>query len=487
MQIYGNMKRDNREISQPQNSIVLECLKPFWENQIGQIKVSIVLDPRKCNMRELRSMHIKECDVEHLLKDRDLEKIPIAVRVMEHGKCRYFRTGQCATFVEFYKMKSAKGNSALAQIRKDVLLVYDKIIDELRSLQSEGRYSYAKLREGVTGKTPASFFQLWESVICGKKERTAENYSYALKSFRTYTGTDVKFYELTSDRINGWKEWMRKCGKSETTCAIYMRAIKVPIKEAIKQGYIREINNPLNEVKMPKGRKRTSDCIDIETINKLRAYRGDKSLDEAVAIWVFSYLAGGANIADIIELRYDDYYYQTNGRDLKFVRKKTADSTQEHVEILIPITGEIKAIIDEYGSKPMIGARIFPQLVGGSYDNEKEATLIRVKQANQNIRKRMHRVCKALGLPMKVSPTWARHSFKTNAVQKGIDNIYVEMAMGHTLSGVQGNYMGQWSWEDRARFVNMLLDEEKSKPSINDIKAYIMGLSLEERQLIVAL
>ena len=132
-----------------------------------------------------------------------------------------------------------------------------------------------------------------------------------------------------------------------------MRAIKVPIREAIKQGYIKPINNPLNDVKMPKSRKRTTDCIDIATINKLRSYRGNESWEEAVAIWVFSYLAGGANMADIVELRYDDYYYQTEGKDLKFTRKKTEDSTQDQVEVLIPISGEIKAIIDKYGSKPM--------------------------------------------------------------------------------------------------------------------------------------
>ena len=113
--------------------------------------------------------------------------------------------------------------------------------------------------------------------------------------------------------------------------------------------------------------------------------------------------------------------------------------------------------------------------------------MIRIKQANQNIRKRMHRVCKALDLPMKVSPTWARHSFKTNAVQKGIDNIYVEMAMGHTLSGVQGNYMGQWSWDDRSHFIDILLDEGKSEPKMDDIKAYIMSLSPEERMQLLSL
>ena len=469
-------------------NVVREWLKPFNESQIGQVKVSIVLDPRKCNLKELRRMEgIEEQDVKVLLKDKTLPKIPIAVRVMEHGISKYFRTGQSVTFVEFYQMKSASGNSTLARIKKDALIVYDKVVKQLRELQSDDRYTYTKLRENVTGKTPISFFELWQNIINEKKDTTAENYGYALKSFRKYTGADVKFHELTSDRLNGWKDWLRKIGKSETTCSIYMRAIKVPIREAIKQGYIKPINNPLNDVKMPKSRKRTTNCIDIATINKLRSYRGNESWEEAVAIWVFSYLAGGANIADIVELRYDDYYYQTEGKDLKFTRKKTEDSTQEQVEILIPISGEIKAIMDKYGSKPMRGVRVFPQLLGYDYDNAKEATMMRIKQANQNIRKRMHRVCKALDLPMKVSPTWARHSFKTNAVQKGIDNIYVEMAMGHTLSGVQGNYMGQWSWDDRSHFIDILLDEGKSKPKMDDIKAYIMSLSVEERKALIGL
>ena len=59
--------------------------------------------------------------------------------------------------------------------------------------------------------------------------------------------------------------------------------------------------------------------------------------------------------------------------------------------------------------------------------------------------------------------------------------------MGHTLPGVQGNYMGQWSWEDRVRFLDMLLNEGKSKPKMDDIKAYIMSLSVKERKALMGL
>lgn len=50
-------------------------------------------------------------------------------------------------------------------------------------------------------------------IINEKKDTTAENSGYALKSFRKYTGADVKFYELTSDRLNGWKDWLRKIAR----------------------------------------------------------------------------------------------------------------------------------------------------------------------------------------------------------------------------------------------------------------------------------
>ena len=187
--------------------------------------------------------------------------------------------------------------------------------------------------------------------------------------------------------------------------------------------------------------------------------------------------------------------FQTERRDLKFTRQKTADTAQDTAEILIPMHGEIKAIIEKYGSKPMRGARVFPQLLGYGYDDSKNATAARVRQANQNIRKRLYKVCKTLGLSVEVSPAWARHSFKTNAVHKGIDNIYIEMAMGHSLSGVQSNYMGQWRWEDRAKFVDMLLEDvdiyymniEPRQITADEIKKYLANLSVAEKRALLGL
>ena len=112
-----------------------------------------------------------------------------------------------------------------------------------------------------------------------------------------------------------------------------------------------------------------------------------------------------------------------------------------------------------------MGERVFPMLLGADYDGTESMKVRRISQANQNIRKRLYKVCEMLDMPMRVSPTWARHSFKTNAEHKGINNTYIEMAMGHALPGVQQNYMGSWRYEDRIKYVDMLLEDEK--PTLN--------------------
>jgi hypothetical protein len=46
-------------------------------------------------------------------------------------------------------------------------------------------------------------------------------------------------------------------------------------------------------------------------------------------------------------------------------------------------------------------------------------------------------------------------------MQAGIPRAYTEQAMGHTISGPEGNYAGLYPAEDRMKFSNMLLGTRK--------------------------
>ena len=41
--------------------------------------------------------------------------------------------------------------------------------------------------------------------------------------------------------------------------------------------------------------------------------------------------------------------------------------------------------------------------------------------------------------------------------------------MGHTLPGVQQNYMGAWRYEDRVKYIDMLLAEDTGGINIDNL------------------
>lgn len=443
-------------------------LEPLMAYEVGTIRVAVILDPRNHGKVLQEWSAVGEMDekvIKSLCADGELPSIPVAVRVMVNRKPMYYRTGKAVTIPQFHAMRKASGNSKLAVTKADIKIVFDNVCKNISELVAEGRFNFDNLREKVTNRTKETFLEIWQSIISEKKAKTAKAYLDAYKVFVSFAGKRIDFVSLTPQLLNRWVKKMREDSMSDSTIGMYLRAIRIPINKCIAQGYISPANNPMKGIRIPKGKRRTYDSVDIHTINKLRNADVADFLKQSIDLWVFSYLNGGMNMADMVGLEYDDHYFRTDGKELKFIRKKTEDTTADALEILIPIHGEIKRIINQYGSKPIKGDKVFPMLLGYDYDGTEEMRLRRVEQANQKMRKHLHRVCEQLKLPVKVGPSFARHSFKTNAEHKGINNTYIEMAMGHALPGVQQNYMGSWRYEERIKYVDMLLQEEK--PTLN--------------------
>ena len=453
--------------------------------EVGTIRVAVILDPRNHGKVLQEWSAVEEMDekvIKSLCSDDELPYIPVAVRVMMNRKPMYYRTGKAVTIPQFHAMRKASGNSKLAVIKADIKIIFDNVCKYTQELVSEGRFNFDNLRERVTNRTKETFLDIWQGIISEKKAKTSKAYLDAYKVFVAFAGKRIDFVSLTPQFLNRWIKKMRDDSMSDSTIGMYLRAIRIPINKSIADGYIAPANNPMKGVKIPKGKRRTYDSIDIATINKLRSADVADFLKQSVDLWVFSYLNGGMNMADMVELTYDDHYFRTGGKELMFIRKKTEDTTSDAVEILIPVNGEIKRIIDKHGSKPIMGERVFPFLLGYDYNGTEEMRLRRVEQANQKMRKHLHKVCEYLGLPIMVGPSFARHSFKTNAEHKGINNTYIEMAMGHTLPGVQQNYMGSWRYEERIKYVDMLLEDKKPTLSLDEFTSE----QLHELQKLIA-
>ena len=78
-----------------------------------------------------------------------------------------------------------------------------------------------------------------------------------------------------------------------------------------------------------------------------------------LGLFLFMYLGDGQNLADTLRLTYDERYFATHGKQLRFLRNKTKDRNESASEVIFPVTEELQKIMDQYASEPKLGKYIF--------------------------------------------------------------------------------------------------------------------------------
>lgn len=397
----------------------------------------------------------------------------VAVMVSYNRRTYYYRTGYECTPQEYEKIYLSKIKGKAFEKRKELEGIYKKVLTAVKELNEKGMFNFENLKTRLTGRSSETFLDIWLGIIndC-KKHNTKDSYKNAMNNLVRYAGKNIPFDRIGPAFIREWVWDMDKKGLSKTTQAIYLRSIKVPINECIRLGRIKQSQYPFGkgkgQVTIPKAAKRTEEFIDIATIRKIMDFKAPETwgqpyadaVHQSIGLWLFSYLAGGMNVADMAEIRWNEYYFgQGKESDLSFIRQKVEDSNGE--KTYIAISPAMRKILDKYGSTPELGKRIFPQILG--YENPTPQQVARrVQQVNTNIRAHLRKVCNVLEIPFSVSPTWARHSFKSNAAHLGLPHDYVEFSMGHSIQGVAGNYLGAFPLEQRLEYADRLLGEAAS-------------------------
>ncbi len=350
----------------------------------------------------------------------------------------------------------------------------------LQSLSPHSTLTYEQVRRAVVdGNTSAdekkednrSFFGIWKEIIYelqtendGKRCTTAESYVSALRSFQKIMGEDsIKGFNICAAEIQKWKDGMQngvkdKKGKiigkiSDSTTGIYLRACRAVWNRCLREGYLQDVQYPFSNkmekglVSIPVAAKRKRMYLNVFQMTELyqlflsRNYPDswDKVYKEnahrSLGLFLVQYLCNGFNLADAARLTYDTYYFQTNGKAFRFNRKKTARTSQDGSEVIVPIIEPLRIILDEIAAEPSRGGYVFPYILNGA---ESEADRRkRTQQENSNITDRMRKICvEALHWDesLNVSNTWARHSFATNMRNAGFEMDYISESMGHSTS-----------------------------------------------------
>ena len=170
------------------------------------------------------------------------------------------------------------------------------------------------------------------------------------------------------------------------------------------------------------------------------------------------YLCNGFNLADAGQLRYTQYYFDTERKAFKFNRKKTRGRSEGGSEVIIPITEPLQNILDEIAAEPVLDAYVFPSILKGT--NSEVEIRKYVSQENSNVQDRLIKICKSiLNWEVRPSGTWARHSFATNLTHAGVDKGYITESMGHSHSeSVTDRYIANYPLEKQMEYNSKLLN-----------------------------
>ena len=338
--------------------------------------------------------------------------------------CDYEKSGRRIQQTERNELKDL-----MARVEGQVNLLIEKGVFSLRKLQD---LHQGKQDEDVT------IYTLWEEYIQTKtndgKAGSARCSRDVRNRFVKDMGTEVSFSDIDHAFIQEWSARMKKTGLVSTTIAIGLRTFRTIVNIAIDRGFIRGNTKELfKDTGYNKSQSRKHEFLDAATMRQLYEFWEKEEAVDAdgkevffpkekhavfrdLGLFLFMYLGDGQNLADTLRLTYDEWYFATRGKQMRFLRHKTRDRNESASEVIFPITPELQKILDRYANEPKLGRRVFP-IMSELITPEQEVWVI--QRYNRYIREHMAKVATLLGMEQRPSPTWARHSFATNLNNAG--------------------------------------------------------------------
>ncbi len=304
----------------------------------------------------------------------------------------------------------------LQKIRRDMELL-DKIID---SCNCDNRVITAddivcRYQETVNGKT---FFRFMEEVIFQLKrlgkDRTAENYTTALHSFKHFrNGDDLSLDEMDAELMAEYEASLKSRNVVMNTVSFYNRILRAVYNRAVEKGMTSQ-RYPFRHVYtgIDKTVKR---AVSIKVIRRIKELdlSSNPSLDFARNMFLFSFYTRGMSFIDMAYLKKTDLQ---NGI-LTYRRRKTGQM------LFIRWEKSMQEIIDKY---PVTGNVYLLPII----KKETNERLV-YRNALRLVNNKLKDISKLIGLQSRLTMYVARHSWASIAKSQNIPLSVISEGMGH--------------------------------------------------------
>lgn len=258
------------------------------------------------------------------------------------------------------------------------------------------------------------------------KTRTAENYSYALKSFVQFRqDKDVPLSEMDSDLMQLYESYLQSKGAVRNTSSFYLRILRAVYNRALEKGLTKE-RNPFKHVYtgVDKTVKRAISLPAIKRMKNLDLSL-QPNLEFARDMFLFSFYTRGMAFIDMAYLKKKDLQ---NG-SLSYRRRKTGQ------QLVIKWERQMQEIINKH-STDNGSIYLLPILRYPYHDIQKH-----YRNVLSNINRNLKEVAKLVETSIPLSMYCARHSWASAAKGKNIPVSVISEGMGHDSESTTQIYL----------------------------------------------
>ncbi len=445
------------------------------------------------------------------------DKYPVLLCVSDRGKRAYFSTGFSVSDKSFETSKEGgrfshgRGVKTFTVERREDdgstrLYTNKEANDKLAALEAKakeilGKYNeqhiswgFDQFRNDFTNAPRREYFLSFAEDIIEKeyqargRYKSAEIARGAIQALKTYDPKVAtrSFQDINLRYLNGFMDFFRKRGNSETTLKIRLGEIRRIFNLAIREKIINPELYPFSsgkedgKVRIPKTKpSKTDQYLTIESMQKLaRTPLSNHVMERALHLFLFSYYCRGMNWKDMALLTRGNFYKTTatdvskkTSRQVTMMQYKRSKTKGEFdIQVTKPIQRELdwfKENTTTFGDYvlPIIRVNVLPEKL--------DDYLLQVrKRCNRTLRK----IAEILELPegqRDITIYTARHSFAMTMLDEGKPVEIISQALGHQSVETTKHYLATFSTTTMAEetYIDLMEDKKPKKTRTKKPKA----------------
>ena len=247
-------------------------------------------------------------------------------------------------------------------------------------------------------------------------------YRAAGRHFRAYLGKDCSLAKITSIMVDDFKSYLKGKGLRSNTINSYLSSLRAVYNAACRESLVSPLKHPFAHLRL-KREATAKRAVPVQVLERMAEedWSDSPMLERAVDLSLFSFLAQGMPLVDLMSLRKENI----QGNELVYCRRKTG------TQIRMLVSSGMRRLMRKYQSDSNF---IFPFLKEERNHQDYKSFLTRHNQALRAVGDRIK-------LNLRISSYVIRHTWASEALRQDIPVALISQAMGHASEKVTRCYL----------------------------------------------